>query len=168
MGEEHGHSRTQAAQRRRGIRLVALGFVAVLLLAVLVLILGWSSRSGRAGAHNTAQVASGQHVYAAQCARCHGLQLEGQPNWKERRPDGSRPAPPHDETGHTWHHPDQLLFEIVKDGMQKYALQGEKMTMPAFEGMLSDDEIWAVLAYIKSTWPPDIQAAQEQVNHQTN
>ena len=38
--------------------------------------------------------------------------------------------------------------------------------MPAFGGVLSDDEIWAALAYIKSTWPPDIQATQEQVNQQ--
>tara|TARA_Y100000994_G_scaffold18618_1_gene13691 strand:+ start:542 stop:661 length:120 start_codon:yes stop_codon:yes gene_type:complete len=28
--------------------------------------------------------------------------------------------------------------------------------MPAFEGMLSDQEIVAVLSYIKSTWPQKI------------
>jgi mono/diheme cytochrome c family protein len=27
---------------------------------------------------------------------------------------------------------------------------------------VSDDRIWAVLAYIKSTWPPEIRAQQER------
>src|ERR1043166_1904770 len=33
------------------------------------------------------QVARGQAVYAAQCARCHGVNLEGQPNWRVQLPN---------------------------------------------------------------------------------
>jgi mono/diheme cytochrome c family protein len=36
--------------------------------------------------------------------------------------------------------------------------------MPAYQEMLSDDEIWAVLAFIKSHWPTTIRAQQEQKN----
>ncbi len=36
--------------------------------------------------------------------------------------------------------------------------------MPAFADQLSDREIWAVLAFIKSRWPADIQPAQQQRN----
>ena len=36
--------------------------------------------------------------------------------------------------------------------------------MPGFAATLSDTEIWAVLAYIKSTWPADIRAAQERAS----
>jgi mono/diheme cytochrome c family protein len=34
--------------------------------------------------------------------------------------------------------------------------------MPAFGGGLSDEQVWAVLAYIKSTWPQHIQSTQPQ------
>jgi mono/diheme cytochrome c family protein len=36
--------------------------------------------------------------------------------------------------------------------------------MPAFVGALADDDIWAVLSYIESTWPPDIRARQQRLN----
>ena len=63
------------------------------------------------------------------------------------------PAPPHDESGHTWHHPDHVLFGITKRGLvPPYAPAGYKSDMPAFADQLSDDEIWAVLAYIKGHW----------------
>lgn len=63
------------------------------------------------------------------------------------------PAPPHDETGHTWHHPDRVLFGIVKHGLvPPYAHADYQSDMPAFAAKLSDEDIWAVLAYIKSHW----------------
>ena len=70
-------------------------------------------------------VALGETVYAAQCAACHGASLEGQPNWRERGADGRLPAPPHDATGHTWHHPDAVLFELTKHGLPKEIGNGE-------------------------------------------
>ena len=73
------------------------------------------------------------------------------------------PAPPHDETGHIWHHPDQHLFDVTKSGVGAL-LPGYETDMPAFADTLSDEEIWAVLAYIKSTWPPEIQLRQDRRN----
>jgi mono/diheme cytochrome c family protein len=107
----------------------------------------------RADAHDTAKVALGARVYAQQCAACHGAKLEGQPDWRKRLANGRLPAPPHDESGHTWHHPDRLLFGITKNGLvPPYAPKDYESDMPAFGGKLSDEEIWAVLAYIKSHW----------------
>lgn len=98
------------------------------------------------------QRALGRTLYAAHCASCHGAKLEGQPDWQTPKPDGRLPAPPHDATGHTWHHSDQVLFEITRRGMSAVA-PGHMSDMPAFENILSDDEIHAILAFIKSTWP---------------
>lgn len=109
-------------------------------------------------------VALGQAVYAESCASCHGAELEGEPDWRVRRPDGRLPAPPHDETGHTWHHPDMQLFEITRYGVEHFAPAGYQSDMPAFEGLLTDEEIWAVLAFIKSRWPERERAFQERRN----
>jgi mono/diheme cytochrome c family protein len=127
---------------------------------------GRGTGGGRADANNVQQVALGKEVYAAQCASCHGVNLEGQLNWKDGPINGPMPAPPHDATGHTWHHADALLFDIVKRGGQASSRPTYQNAMPAFGSTLSDEEIWAVLAYIKSIWPADIQVAQEQVNQQ--
>lgn len=99
-------------------------------------------------------VARGEKLYAGHCASCHGAGLEGQPNWQSRNAQGRLPAPPHDEHGHTWHHDDQVLFEVTKYGLAKHAPPGYQSDMPAFEGTLSDRDIVAVLAFIKSRWPP--------------
>jgi len=108
-------------------------------------------------------LAQGAEVYRRECASCHGAQLEGQPDWQTRLPNGRLPAPPHDPSGHTWHHPADQLFGIVKDGVQAYAPAGYESDMPAYAGRLSDGEIWAVLAHIKSTWPDDIRAHHDEI-----
>lgn len=106
----------------------------------------------RADPRDAAKVALGAKVYQAHCASCHGARLEGQADWRRRLPNGRMPAPPHDERGHTWHHPDEVLFGITKHGVARYAPPGYPSDMPAFAGQLSDEEIWAVLAYLKSHW----------------
>lgn len=109
-------------------------------------------------------LALGKRVYEARCAACHGEHLEGQPNWRERDSSGRLPAPPHDASGHTWHHPDEVLFNLVKFGVAKAAhLEHYDTAMPAFEGALSDAEIIAVLSWIKAQWPPEIRKQQEEV-----
>ncbi|MDZ3836180.1 MAG: cytochrome c [Rhodospirillales bacterium] len=95
----------------------------------------------------------GAEIYAANCASCHGAKLEGQPDWKSRLPSGRLPAPPHDASGHTWHHPDDVLFRITREGPAAVVGGGYESDMPGFAGVLSDDEIRAVLEFIKSTWP---------------
>jgi|TARA_R110002126_G_scaffold42829_5_gene123262 mono/diheme cytochrome c family protein len=109
-----------------------------------------------------AQEQNGQSLYETNCASCHGAQLEGQPDWMSRLPNGRLPAPPHDETGHTWHHSDAQLFRIVKEGLGAIA-PGYETDMPAFADRMSDDEIRAVIDYIKTTWPDresDIQRSR--------
>lgn len=95
--------------------------------------------------------------------------LEREPNWRQRLPSGRMPAPPHDASGHTWHHPDAVLFAIAKNGLVAgvTAPRGYESDMPAFGRMLSDEEIVAVLAYIKSTWPENIAMAQHEVTEQS-
>lgn len=112
------------------------------------------------------QVALGSAVYAARCAQCHGANLEGQPDWQQRLANGRLPAPPHDASGHTWHHPDEILFGITKNGMTPYASADYESDMPAFAGVLSDDEIAAAIAFIKSRWPADTRARQAHISEQ--
>lgn len=109
---------------------------------------------------------AGQAIYAQHCAACHGVKLEGQPDWRIRLPNGRLRAPPHDATGHTWHHADSVLFDIVKHGLVagKTAPSGHESDMPAYRDVLSDSEIMAVLAYIKSTWPQEIRDLQQEAS----
>lgn len=109
-------------------------------------------------------IALGKRHYAAQCASCHGANLQGQPNWRTPNPDGTLPAPPHDASGHTWHHTDAQLIDYIKRGGAAVAPPGFKSAMPGFAGVLSDKDIDAVLAYIKSTWPEEIRARQSGVS----
>ena len=109
-------------------------------------------------------LAGGQTLYAEHCASCHGANLEGQPNWKTRNDDGTLPAPPHDASGHTWHHDSQLLFDYTKlGGAGALAARGVtnfESGMPGLGDVLTDTEIWDILAYIRSTWPEEMQNVQ--------
>jgi len=111
-----------------------------------------------------ARLALGERVYVEACASCHGAALEGQPNWQSRGENGRLPAPPHDETGHSWHHPDEYLFLVTKYGVTPFAGPDYQSDMPAFEQQLSDDEIHSVIDYIKSRWPETIRARQAEID----
>ena len=111
----------------------------------------------RADPRDAAKVTLGSKVYAQHCAACHGAKLEGERDWRQRKANGRMPAPPHDDSGHTWHHADDVLFGITKRGLvPPYAPAAYESDMPAFGGTLADDEIWAVLAYIKSNWSAQV------------
>ncbi len=163
-----GRNRGQRSSTTRGrslqIFVIALVFVATL--GLVVLNLPRRSVASRADPSDASLVPQGQQVYLARCASCHGANLEGQPNWQQELPGGGRPAPPHDASGHTWHHPDALLFDITKRGSQASLPSAGVTMMPSFASVLSDEEIWAVIAFIKSRWPAEVQAAQAQVNAQ--
>ena len=115
---------------------------------------------------NPDEIALGQTVYAANCADCHGVNLKGEADWKIKNDDGSFRSPPHDETGHTWHHPDEELLEAIRLGGARFEGMNidVKSTMPAFGESLTEEEITAVLTYIKSTWPNDAREWQWEVS----
>ena len=127
---------------------------------------GGSSTTALINPDDTVQVARGEKIYAEACAACHGANLEGQPNWKERNADGSLPAPPHDDSGHTWHHADDFLFGYTKFGGQAYAPEGFTSGMPGFEEQYADEDILAVFAFIKTKWSKESRAQQARISAQ--
>jgi mono/diheme cytochrome c family protein len=144
-------------------RQLALG---VIFLLLLVGVAAWSLRSrgqarmngiNAADATNQQLVSLGQQLYVTRCAGCHGSRLEGQPNWQQPQANGSMPAPPLDATGPSRQRTDQQLFSIIADGGKTITPQGTTSGMPAFGGSLSDEQIWALVSYIKSTWPASAQ-----------
>ena len=143
---------------------IAVGLVTLaVVLGAVWLIVGGSDQPTQADASDPQLVMRGEVQYQLHCASCHGVNLEGQPNWRERDENGLLPAPPHDVTGHTWHHTDALLFDVTKYGSTAVVGSDYKSNMPGFEDKMSDGEIWAVIAYIKSTWPADIQEIQSEL-----
>ncbi len=151
------------AGRRAGLPLIALFAIAALAFG-LYWQFGRSTPDLVIDYGNANTVALGMKVYAAQCAACHGANLEGQANWRERRADGRLPAPPHDPSGHTWHHGDRQLFELTKFGPVAIAGGGYQSDMPGYENELTDREILAVLAFIKASWPQQIRARHDEIN----
>jgi mono/diheme cytochrome c family protein len=146
-------------------RWLAGGTVATTLLAAgLSLIAG--AEPTKPDPDSAALVARGKLVYDQHCASCHGAKLEGQPDWRKRLANGRLPAPPHDATGHTWHHSDQQLFDMVKNGTAAM-MPGYETDMPAYKEVLGDADIWAVLSFIESTWPADIQARQQGMSRRS-
>ncbi len=138
-------------QRRSAAGLILTSALALLIAAAC----GGSGGDAAASADETTLTLGGR-VYQQNCAACHGANGEGQGNWRSRRPDGTYPAPPHDASGHTWHHPDEVLLDIIRRGGQAaYGDASFRSGMPAWADQLSEDEIRAVLAYIKTLWGDD-------------
>ena len=73
---------------------------------------------------------------------------------------GGSGAPPHNQYGHTWHHPDAQLKDWVING--KLGFLGFRQ-MPAFKNTLTDPEVDAVLSYIKTSWTEIQRAIQADV-----
>jgi mono/diheme cytochrome c family protein len=151
--------RSQAIGRTTGIAIVVMLMVGIFGLTIL------ANRTRKAPVDQpTDQISVGKRAYAEQCAICHGVNLTGQPNWQTPLPSGGRLAPPHDLTGPTWRSSDKQFFDVTKYGGQRFSPPDYKNFMPGYENRLSDEEIWAILAYIKSTWPPYIREAQAKLN----
>ena len=135
------------------------------------IVVGWgaarvppSAATHIADANDTAMVSRGKRIYAVHCASCHGRYLQGQPLWQLVDDYAGRRAPAHDETGHTWQHSDEDLFEITKYGRFASAPSRYVSYMPAFRDELSDQQILAVLAFIKARWPLGLRVAQAMLN----
>ena len=140
------------AERKAAMLGAASGATVVLGVGALAL---WPSAGDATG--------DGRQLYLDNCAACHGADLEGQPDWRRPLPSGRLPAPPHDATGHTWHHPDRVLREIILRGTAAVVGNGYESDMPGFEGLLTEAEVEAVLDYLKSEWPARERRHQERV-----
>ena len=131
--------------------------IALVALAVsMVLVLACSSPSGDSGSTPPGPgQRSGQQIFVSTCAACHGVGGEGQEDWHVPKEDGTLPAPPLNGEGHTWHHGDGLLYQIVSQGgksLESPNVPNFKSAMPSFGDLLSHEEIVAVLTYVKSLW----------------
>ncbi len=157
---------------RRTILLVALGASLLVALGASLAMVGAATgwlfidrkRPLRIATDDPSILARGAALYVEHCAACHGADLEGEPDWRVRRADGTLPAPPHDATGHTWHHADADLVAMTKHGIAPFAPPGYRSAMPAFADSLDDTEIIAILAHIKSQWSPEVRRLQERLN----
>lgn len=106
-----------------------------------------------------------QQNYTKLCAHCHGWAGDGQPqvtieNAEQR---GYHTVPRHDSQGHTWQHPDQILFEVIKYGVQAPT---NLYPMSAFDEQLSDNEIFGIVKYIKWWWTDDQRQHQSDLTMQ--
>ena len=110
---------------------------------------------------STLMIARGKIIYESNCVSCHQVNLVGAENWKGLDQDGHRKAPPLNGTGHTWHHDDASLHNIIKYGLAKI-IKSYDGKMLGFEDNLKDQDIDSVLTYIKSFWPDDVY--QQQIN----
>jgi S-disulfanyl-L-cysteine oxidoreductase SoxD len=117
-----------------------------------------------ADANDNAKVLPGRHAYRLYCSSCHGRLLQGQAHWQLRDKDAYKRAPAHDETGHTWQHSDEELFHITKYGRAESAPQDMVSFMPAFKDRLTDEQILAIIAFIKRGWPIGLRASQATLN----
>ena len=150
-------------RKKRNQRILLGGLLSGVLLILVGAIASLSSQpSYEIDPANPQLVALGQQVYEAQCAGCHGPNLEGETDWNLPSPDGLIKAPPHDETGHTWHHDNAYLIESIVKGGARLRADAGVSAMPVYENILSKEEIGAVLSYIQSTWPADILVQQSQ------
>jgi mono/diheme cytochrome c family protein len=91
---------------------------------------------------DAAAIASGQQVFTDNCASCHGDKGLGD------GPAGASldPHPANLQTA-AKDASDAYLFWIVNEGG---AAAGRSASMASYKGILSEDEIWDVLAYIKT------------------
>ena len=99
----------------------------------------------------------GEELYDRHCVACHGGATGGSID----------DIPPrHNAQGHTWHHADCDLIDMVLDGLPQREGYPE---MPGFDDELSEAEVEAILAYIKTWWEPEQREVQAEVTaHQCN
>jgi len=103
-------------------------------------------------------VEPGAALYEANCRGCHGGASGG----------ALRDVPPpHNANGHTWHHQDCLITDIILDGFEDPSAPADKPKMPAFRGRLADEEVAAILAHIKTWWTEEQRQWQRQVTQQS-
>ena len=102
----------------------------------------------------TEMLARGSKVYATSCQPCHG----------DRHGKGSvGRAHPHNEKGHTWHHPDAQLKEWILHGKPGPGFS----VMPGFTYLMEDD-VDAILGFIKTWWTAEQREMQADISRRYN
>jgi len=91
-------------------------------------------------------VARGEQAFQANCATCHGPDGSG---------DVAAGVPALNGSMHSWHHPDSQIAELIRRG---------GIQMPAVGPDWSDEDITAVLAYVKQWWAPEQRTFQAEVS----
>lgn len=107
-------------------------------------------------------ITRGAELYNANCLGCHGGAIGG---------DMMDIPPPHNANGHTWHHPDCQLIDVVLNGSGGMGEMMRRMMgvpenaprMPAFRGKLTEEDVEAILAYIKTWWTEEQRVWQTQI-----
>ena len=112
---------------------------------------------------STLIIARGKIIYESYCVSCHQVNLIGAENWKDVDEDGHRKAPPLTGTGHTWHHDDATLHNIIKYGLAKIVRNYEGK-MIGFGDKINDKQIDSILSYIKSHWEDEIYERQISIS----
>ena len=117
----------------------------------IILLVGCSPEEKNSNIDSMASL--GESVFNKNCVSCHGVKGQGlATDWKVKDSNGKYPPPPLNGTAHTWHHsPEQLLYTINKGGTE---MGGQ---MPAFENRLTEEEKKALIDYMYSLWPKEIQ-----------
>jgi mono/diheme cytochrome c family protein len=115
---------------------------------------------------NESEIEEGHLIYTQYCAACHGIDGQGQYPEAPFEPDrtGRIGAPPHDDTGHTWHHSDVLLIRYVTEG--GFTDPERFHPMPPFGNILSDEQIVFVIAYIKTMWTDEQRVMQRRLTEE--
>ena len=95
-------------------------------------------------AGNADAAAQGQAAYASNCASCHGDSANGEgPAAASLTPKPANLQQTAKETEPNYQH-----WVIAKGG----AAAGLSSSMPAFEGTLSDDQIWQIVTFLETNY----------------
>lgn len=115
------------------MRILKLSMSAAALAIFLVALLNHSTS---ASSRVVFAAADGAAVFAGKCALCHEKDGSGKANWKAKGQPDLRDA--------NWQkqHSDAQIADVIRNGKEKF--------MPAFKGKLSDEDVAAVVAYIRT------------------
>lgn len=101
----------------------------------------------------------GAQIYQASCSGCHGGATGGTIDDY---------PPRHNANGHTWQHGDCELVAVIRTGVglpseesRRPAAAAPALSMPAFSGRLTDEEVADVIAFIRTMWTDAERAFQE-------
>jgi mono/diheme cytochrome c family protein len=134
-------------------------WVGLAAIAACVAIVGYISANrpaeqSLAAIENQKQVELGQLTYQQNCMGCHGVKLKGKPSWEVASPNQA--GIPLSADGTTWHMSDNHLFDAIATGERVKAGKTTRVHEQAYAksagGRLTDNEIWALIAYFKTTW----------------